>query len=344
MEKRKLGRSDIQVSCICLGTMTWGEQNTESEAHAQLDLALDRGVNFIDTAEMYPILPRAETCGRTETYIGNWLKARKNRDKVVLATKVVGQSRFSYIRGGKHCLDRSNIEAAIDASLRRLRTDYIDLYQLHWPDRSTNIFGTLGYSHVEEESVPLEETLAVLEGLVRAGKIRAIGISNETPWGAMRYLHLAEMKGWARMASIQNPFNLLNRSFEVGLAEIAIREDCGLLAYSPLAFGVLSGKYLDGRKPAGARLTLFSEFTRYSNLRAQAATEAYVRLAEGHGLDPAQMALAYVIGRPFVTSAIVGATTMAQLQSNLASAAMSLSSEVLQAIDAIHSQNPNPSP
>jgi len=344
VEKRKLGRSGIQVSCLCLGTMTWGEQNSEKEAHAQLDLALDRGVNFIDTAEMYPVPPRAETYGRTETYIGNWLKARKNRDRVVLATKVVGQARFSYVRGGTHCLDRQNIEAAVEASLRRLSTDCIDLYQLHWPDRSTNIFGKLGYTHVEEDCVPLEETLAVLDDLVRAGKLRAVGVSNETPWGVMRYLQLAEAKGLPRMASIQNPYNLLNRTFEVGLSEIAIREECGLLPYSPMAFGVLSGKYLDGKQPKGARLTLFPGFDRYTNLRARAATEAYVGLAKGHGLDPAQMALAYCVGRPFVTSAIVGATTTAQLQSDLESASLSLSAELLEGIEAIHGQNPNPSP
>jgi len=258
VERRELGRSGIQVSAICLGTMTWGEQNTESEAHAQLDWALDAGVNFVDTAEMYAIPPRAETYGLTEAYIGSWVKTSKKRDKVVLATKVVGQARFSYIRGGNHCLDRRNIEEAVENSLRRLCTDYIDLYQLHWPDRSTNIFGKLGYRHIKETSVPLEETLAVLDDLVRAGKIRMIGVSNETPWGLTRYLHLAETKAWARMQSIQNPYNLLNRSFEVGLAEIAIRERCGLLAYSPLAFGTLSGKYLDGNRPEGARLTLFA--------------------------------------------------------------------------------------
>ena len=344
MERRELGRSGIRVSSICLGTMTWGEQNTESEAHAHLDLALDAGVNFIDTAEMYPILPRAETYGRTETYIGSWLKTRKKRDKVILATKVVGQARFSYIRGGNHCLDRRNIEEAVENSLRRLCTDYIDLYQLHWPDRSTNIFGKLGYRHTEEISVPLEETLAALDDLVRAGKIRMIGVSNETPWGLMRYLQLAETRGWARMQSIQNPYSLLNRSFEVGLTEVAIRERCGLLAYSPLAFGTLSGKYLDGNRPEGARLTLFTGLDRYTNPHAEAATTAYVKLARAHGLDPAQMALAYVTSRPFMTSAIIGATTTAQLKSDLKSAALSLPKEVLEGIEAVHTAHPNPGP
>ena len=344
MERRELGRSGIQVSAICLGTMTWGEQNTESEAHAQLDWALDAGVNFVDTAEMYAIPPRAETYGLTEAYIGSWVKTSKKRDKVVLATKVVGQARFSYIRGGNHCLDRRNIEEAVENSLRRLCTDYIDLYQLHWPDRSTNIFGKLGYRHIKETSVPLEETLAVLDDLVRAGKIRMIGVSNETPWGLTRYLHLAETKAWARMQSIQNPYNLLNRSFEVGLAEIAIRERCGLLAYSPLAFGTLSGKYLDGNRPEGARLTLFAGLDRYTNPHAETATAAYVKLARAHGLDPAQMALAYVTSRPFVTSAIIGATTMAQLNSDLGSAALLLPEEVIEGIEAVHTAPPNPGP
>ena len=339
-------RRTRRCSCTTRGSRatTWGEQNTEREAHAQLDLALDQGVNFIDTAEMYPVPPRKETCGRTESHIGSWIQASGKRDQIVLATKVVGQARFSYIRGGKHCLDRRNIVEAVEGSLRRLHTDYIDLYQLHWPDRSTNIFGELGYRHVEENPVPLEETLAALDDLVRAGKVRAVGVSNETPWGAMRYLQLAETKGWPRMQSIQNPYSLLNRSFEVGLAEVAIRERCGLLAYSPLAFGTLSGKYLDGNRPEGARLTLFPEFRRYTNARAKAAMAAYVQLARAHGLDPAQMALAYVTSRPFVTSTIIGATTEAQLKSDIESIALILPEEVLAGIEAVHTEHPNPAP
>jgi len=344
MKKRELGRSGIQVSSICLGTMTWGEQNTESEAHAQLDLALDAGINFIDTAEMYPFPPREETYGRTESHIGSWIKASRKRKKVILATKVVGPSRFSYIRDGNHCLDRHNIEEAVENSLRRLCTDYIDLYQLHWPDRSTNIFGKLGYHHTEENSVPLEETLAVLDDLVRAGKIRMVGVSNETPWGLTHYLHLAEMKGFVRMQSIQNPYNLLNRSFEVGLAEIAIRERCGLLAYSPLAFGTLSGKYLSGGRPEGTRLDLFTGLHRYTNPQAETATAAYTKLARAYGLDPAQMALAYVTSRPFVTSTIIGATTMVQLKNDIESAALSLPKEVIEGIEAVHTAHPNPGP
>ncbi len=347
MQYRQLGDTGIEVSAICLGTMTFGEQNSEAEAHAQLDRALAAGVNFIDTAEMYPVPPRAETQGRTEAIIGNWLAARGRRDDIVLASKVAGPGRdwLPYIRGGNNRLDRANIEAAVDASLQRLQTDYIDLYQLHWPDRPTNFFGQLGYTPpAEDDSVPLLETLQVLGDLVKAGKIRQVGVSNETPWGVMRLLALAEQHGLPRMVSIQNPYSLLNRSFEVGLAEIAWQEKVGLLAYSPLGFGVLSGKYLDGARPAGARLTLYENYTRYSSPQAQLATRAYVELAREHDLDPAQMALAFVVGRPFTTAAIIGATRMDQLESNLASADLVLSDEVLAGIEEIHQQYPNPSP
>lgn len=346
MEYRPLGRTGVNVSVICLGTMTWGKQNTEAEAHAQLDTALAAGVNFIDTAEMYPVPPEAATYSLTEQYIGNWLAARGNRDKVVLATKVVGRaSSMAHIRDGRACLDRKNIEAAVHGSLKRLRTDYIDLYQLHWPDRNTNFFGALGYQHVAgEDTVPIEETLRVLADLVTAGKVRHIGLSNETPWGAMKFLHLSEQLGLPRAASIQNPYSLVNRSYEIGLAEVSHREDCGLLAYSPLGFGVLSGKYLDGARPAGARLSLFERFSRYSNSRTDRATQAYVELARAHGLDPAQMALAFVHSRPFLTSTIIGATNQQQLRDNLASHDLRLSPALLEAIEAIHQDNPNPAP
>jgi len=346
MQQRQLGQTDLKVSALCLGTMTFGEQNTEGQAHAQLDRALEAGINFIDTAEMYPVPPLAETQGRTEQYIGSWLAARGGRDRVILATKVAGPAAWlSYLRGGKTRLDRPNIEAAIDSSLKRLRTDYIDLYQLHWPDRETNYFGQLGYRHsAEDRSVPLLATLEVLADLVAAGKVRSIGLSNETPWGTMRMLQLAEARGLPRPVSIQNPYNLLNRTFEIGLAEIAIREECGLLAYSPLAFGVLSGKYLDGARPAGARLTLFERFDRYSNPQAEAAAAQYVALARRHDLDPAQMALAWVTGRPFVTSNIIGATTMEQLEVDLGSADLQLPAEVTEEIESIHVQQPNPGP
>ncbi len=346
MELRPLGRTDIRVSALCLGTMTFGEQNSEAEAHAQLDRALAAGINFIDTAEMYPVPPRAETIGRTEAYIGTWFASRGCRDRVVLASKVAGPGAWlPHLRGGRSRLDRVNIVTALDGSLKRLQTDRIDLYQLHWPDRETNYFGKLGYSPVEDAySVPLLETLEVLADQVRAGKIRQIGVSNETPWGLMRYLTLAQQHGLPRMVSIQNPYSLLNRTFEVGLAEVAVRENCGLLAYSPLGFGVLSGKYLDGARPAGARVTRFERFSRYSNPEAKRATAEYVALARRHGLDPAQMALAWVTSRPFVTSNIIGATTPEQLEANLASAELTLSNEVIAEIEAIHTRQPNPAP
>lgn len=346
MEYRHLGRTDIKVSTICLGTMTFGEQNSEAEAHEQLDYAVAQGINFIDTAEMYPVPPKAETYGRTEEYIGTWLKKRGNRGQVILASKVAGPARdLSYLRHGQARLDRPNIEAALDGSLKRLQTDYLDLYQLHWPDRKTNFFGRLGYQHdPADEPVPIEETLQVLGDLVRAGKVRHIGLSNETPWGAMRFLQAAKALNLPRAVTVQNPYNLLNRSFEIGLAEVAHREDLGLLAYSPLGFGVLSGKYLGGKQPAGARLSLYDRFQRYRGRRGLAATEAYVSLARSQGLDPAQMALAYVASRPFVTSVIIGATTPEQLAADIKSLDLELSQVVLAGIEEIHQDNPNPCP
>ncbi|WP_462330630.1 NADP(H)-dependent aldo-keto reductase [Thiohalocapsa halophila] len=346
MQYRPLGRTDLSVSAICLGTMTFGEQNTAAEAAEQLDRAVAAGINFIDTAEMYPVPPKAETMGRTEEYIGRWLAERGGRDKLVIASKVAGPGDWlPYIRGGNNRLDRPNIQQALEDSLRRLGTDYLDLYQLHWPDRQTNFFGRLGYEHpAEDDSVPLLETLEVLGELVQSGKIRHVGLSNETPWGTMRFLELAERHGLPRMVSIQNPYSLLNRTFEIGLAEVAIREQCGLLAYSPLAFGALSGKYLNGQRPPKGRLTLFSRFSRYSNDQAVAATAEYVAVARKHGLDPAQMALAFVTSRPFVTSNIIGATTLAQLEQNLASIDLELSEAVLEDIEAVHTRQPNPSP
>jgi aryl-alcohol dehydrogenase-like predicted oxidoreductase len=346
MKYRALGRTAIQISEICLGTMTWGEQNTEAQAHAQLDMALDAGVNFIDTAEMYPVPPNAQTYGRTETMIGSWLQRRGGRDKVILATKVAGPGDWLfYMRKGQPRLDRDNIEDAVEQSLKRLRTDYIDLYQLHWPDRNTNYFGKLGYQHqADDQTIPIEETLAVLGELVAAGKIRYVGVSNETPWGVMSYLRAAERAGLPRIVSIQNPYNLLNRSFEVGLAEIAHREDVGLLAYSPLAFGMLTGKYAGGARPAGARLTLFERFQRYTKPEGLKAADAYVALARQHGMSPAQMALAFVNSRPFLTANIIGATSTEQLAENLGSVQLELSSEILESIEAIHTAHPNPCP
>lgn len=345
MQYRRLGQTELQVSAICLGSMTWGQQNTEADAHQQLDCALSQGVNFIDTAEMYPVPPMADTQGRTEQYIGSWLHVRRNRDKLILASKVTGRAdTMSWIRGGPR-LNRTHIETALHASLKRLQTDYLDLYQLHWPDRATNYFGELGYRHKpDDDAVPLQETLEVLNDMVEAGKVRQIGVSNETPWGLMTCLRYVRRTDDARMVSIQNPYSLLNRSFEIGLAECALREQVGLLAYSPLGFGVLSGKYLDGPWPANGRLTLFKRFSRYTSKRAEQAVRAYVGLAQSHGLDPAQMALAYVNSRDFVTATIIGATTMEQLRSNIASISITLPAEVLQGIETIHQQNPNPSP
>ena len=346
MEYNKLGQTDIKVSQICLGTMTWGEQNTEEEAHKQLDYAIETGINFIDVAEMYPVPPRKETYGLTESYVGNWLSKRKNRDKIVLATKVAAKAEWlPYIRDGQIKLDKKNIVQALDDSLRRLKTDYIDLYQMHWPDRDTNFFGKLAYFHApEKDGVPISETLAVLDELVKQGKIRMIGISNETPWGCAEYLHISKEKELPRIVSIQNPYNLLNRTFEIGISEFAHREQVGLLAYSPLAFGALSGKYLNNQKPEGARLTLFERFDRYLNPRAIQATEAYVDLAKKNGLDPSQMALSYVSGRPFLTSNIIGATSMKQLKIDIESINVKLSSEIIKEIESIHEKIPNPSP
>ena len=345
MEKRQLGRTDLDVTALCLGTMTWGEQNNESEAFAQMDRAKAAGINFVDTAEMYPVPPKPDTYATTERYIGNYFKARGNRADWILASKIAGPGNgISHIRDGQLKMNRQHIVAALDASLQRLQTDWIDLYQLHWPERSTNFFGQLGYRHQDQDFTPTEETLEVLDEQVRAGKIRHIGLSNETPWGTMKFLQIAEARGWPRAVSIQNPYNLLNRRFEVGLAEIAMREQCGLLAYSPLAFGMLSGKYEQGAQPAGARLTLFSRFARYAKPESQAACSRYVALAKEHGLDPAQMALAYVTQQPFVTSNIIGATSIEQLESNLASSELHLSAEVLEAIEAIHTAQPNPAP
>ena len=345
MEYRQLGRSDLQVSALCLGSMTWGEQNSEAEGFAQIDRAKACGINFLDTAEMYPVPPRRDTYGATERIIGNYFKARGDRADWALASKVAGPGNgIDYIRGGQLKHNRQHIVAALDDSLKRLQTDWIDLYQLHWPERSTNFFGQLGYRHQEQDFTPLQETLEVLGEQVKAGKIRHIGLSNETAWGTMKYLQLADQLGLPRAVSIQNPYNLLNRSFEVGLAEVAMREQCGLLAYSPLAFGMLSGKYENGARPANARITLFSRFARYTNPQAIAACSRYVTLAREHGLDPAQMALAFVTRQPFVTSNIIGATSLEQLESNLGSLSLELSDELLDAIEAIHREQPNPAP
>ncbi len=350
MEYRTLGTARVPVSLIGLGTMTWGEQNTESEAHAQLDYALGRGVTLIDAAEMYPVPPKPETQGRTEQYIGTWLaKHPAVRDKLVLATKIAGPARQPHnprhIRSAGNQFDRKNLTEALDGSLARLQTDYIDLYQLHWPDRSTTTFGRPVYPWVDDEyTVPIDETLEVLAEFVKAGKVRQIGVSNETPWGVAQFLQAADKHGLPRIASIQNPYSLLNRSFETGLSEFSHRDGIGLLAYSPLGFGWLTGKYEGGARPAGARITLFERFQRYSKPHAQQATARYVELAKRHGLSPAQMALAFVNSRPFTVSTLIGATSLDQLKENIDSVDVKLSPEVLAEIDALHELQPNPAP
>ena len=350
IERRKLGRTGLDVTSLCLGTMTWGEQNTEAEGHAQLDLAVGRGINFIDTAEMYSIPPKAETQGSTERIIGTWLAARGGRDGLVIATKVSGRSGAKWLRpDGKGArLDEANIRYALEQSLRRLRTDYIDLYQLHWPDRPIGLFGDAGtvFKGLPErdESIPIEETLGVLGKLVAEGKVRHVGLSNETAWGMSRFLHASDIGGGPRVASIQNAYNLLNRSFEIGLAEMSMREQVGLLAYSPLAQGYLTGKYQRGARPAGARTTLFERGQRYEKPGVEAAIDAYLALAREFHLDPSHLALAYVTSRRFVTSNIIGATTLEQLETNLASLDVLITPELEARIDAIHQVHQNPAP
>ena len=348
MEYRTLGRTGLKVSLICLGTMTWGSQNSEAEAHAQLDYALGEGVNFIDTAEMYPVTPVSrETQGLTEAYIGSWIAGRKRRDDIILATKVAGPARDpSRSIRGQDRLDRRNIEQAVDDSLRRLQTDYIDLYQVHWPDRPVPSFGLRGLSSLADapDIVPIEETLSVLADLVQAGKIRHVGVSNETSWGVAEYLRLARDQGLPRIASIQNAYNLLNRTFEIGLSEFALREEVGLLAYSPLAGGNLTGKYLGGVIAPGTRRDVAGQFVRYDLPGQAPASARYVAIAHAHGLDPAQLALAYVKSRSFVTSTIIGATSVEQLRTDIASVNISLSREALAAIEAAHREMPDPCP
>lgn len=329
--------------------MTFGEQNTQEQAFQQLDYALDQGVYFWDTAEMYPVPPKPETQGATERIIGNWIAARGGRDKLFLASKIAGPSQGgSHIRDGKTRFVADEISAAIDQSLSRLQTDYIDLYQLHWPQRPTNFFGKLGYGNAEAAEdrtvTDLEETLTALQDEIKKGRIRYIGLSNETPWGTMKFLHLAEKLGLSKFVSVQNPYNLLNRTYEIGMSEIAHYEGVGLLAYSPLAFGYLTGKFRHGARPANARVTLFSRFSRYSNPQSEWATEQYAQLAEQHGLSLTQLALAFIKQQFFVTSTIIGATNLDQLKENIQAFEIDLSEEILKGIEAIHRQQPNPAP
>ncbi len=346
MEYRELGRTGLKVSALCLGTMTWGEQNTEAEAHEQMDYATAHGINFFDTAELYPIPPKPQTQGRTEEIIGSWFKARGNRDQIILASKVVGRTKMTWFRksGEPGRLSKAQILEAVEGSLRRLQTDYIDLYQLHWPDRPLQLFGGLGYQHIEAEFHSAAEILEVLASLQQAGKIRAVGLSNETAWGVAQFLAAAEAGAGPRIASIQNAYNLLNRSFEIDLAEFSFREDVSLLAYSPLAQGYLTGKYRGGALPPGSRKALFNRLQRYETPGAEPAMEGYFKIAEKYGLDPAQMALQFVTSRPFVTSNIIGATTMDQLKTNIASTAVELSEELLAELEQVHLLHSNPCP
>ena len=346
MNFRKLGNTDLKVSTICLGTMTWGEQNNQKEAFEQMDYAMSQGINFFDTAEMYAVPSTEKTFGKTEIIIGNWFKERNNRKKVILATKVSGPG-LSWIRGGGLQYTKENISSALLGSLERLQTDYIDLYQLHWPERNTNYFGKLGYKHKTEEREwnDFESILRTLKQFVDEGKIRYIGLSNESAWGLSKFLELSRSQNLPRVMSVQNPYNLLNRTYEVGLAEISIREQSGLLAYSPLASGVLSGKYRNNQKPKGSRLQLFGDyFPRYAGKSSNLAVEEYFKIAKKHKISLAQLSLAFVNQQSFVTSNIIGATTMKQLEENIGSTNIKLSSEIIDEINLVHKNNSNPAP
>ncbi|WP_414752626.1 NADP(H)-dependent aldo-keto reductase [Anabaena sp. CCY 9910] len=345
MQYNQLGNSDLRVSDICLGTMTYGQQNTIEEAHQQLDYAIAQGVNFIDAAEMYPVPTSAETYGLTETYIGEWLK-NQQREQLIIATKIAGPGRgFKWVRGGAKAIDRDNIKQAVDDSLQRLQTDYIDLYQIHWPDRYVPRFGQTVFDPTQVgETIPITEQLEVFADVINAGKIRYIGLSNETPWGVAQFSHAAKQLGLPKVVSIQNAYNLLNRNFDGALAETVYYENIPLLAYSPLGFGYLTGKYLHG-KPEKARVTLFENFgQRYLKPNVSKAVAAYVDIAKSHQLSPAQLAIAFVRSRWFVASTIIGATTLEQLKENIESINVVLDKDILAELDAVHTQYPNPAP
>ena len=345
MKFKKLGTTNLDVSLICLGTMTWGTQNTEKEAFEQMDYSVEKGINFFDTAELYSVPPNSDSYGKTEIMIGNWFEKRKNRKKIILATKVAGPG-CNWIRGGGNNFDEKTIGEAIDGSLKRLKTDYIDLYQLHWPERSTNYFGKRDYKLDSDEGEwnSFESILEALEKFIKSGKIRYIGMSNETPYGLSKYIELSKSKKLPRMMSVQNPYNLVNRTYEIGMSEISIREKCGLLVYYPLATGALSGKYRNGQMPKNSRQALFKGWERHLNPLAMKAYEEYYKLAKENNMTMAQLAQAFVNTRPFVTSNIIGATTMDQLEENINSVNIELSDDILSKINIIHNNNPNPSP
>ena len=345
MKFKKLGNTDLDVSVICLGTMTWGTQNSEKDAFEQMDYSLSNGVNFFDTAEIYSVPPNAESFGKTEIMIGNWFEKRKNREKIILASKVAGP-RCDWVRDGENNYNEKNISKAIDGSLKRLKTDYIDLYQLHWPERSTNCFGKREYEINKNESEwnDFESVLKTLEKFIKNGKIRYIGMSNETPYGFSKYLELAKNKDLPRMMSVQNPYSLVNRTYEIGMSEISIREKCGLLVYYPLAAGALSGKYRGGQMPKDSRMTLFKGWERMINPLAMKAYDEYYKLAKEYNMTMVQLAQAFVNSSPFVTSNIIGATTMDQLKENIGSISKKLTEEMMEKINLIHNNNPNPSP
>ena len=346
MNYKKLGSTDVDVSTICLGTMTWGEQNSKADGFEQMDYAIDNGVNFWDTAEIYAIPMREETYGETENIIGEWFKKTKKRDKVILATKVSGPTSKKYIRGGGCSYDKKSMSEALEKSLKRMQTDYIDLYQLHWPERNTNFFGQQGYEHDSNEKnwIAFEEILENLKKFVDAGKIRYVGLSNETAWGLAKCLELSKLKNLPKMMAVQNPYNLLNRTYEVGLAEISVREQSGLLAYSPLAFGYLTGKYRNNNMPKGSRIDLFKDFTRYNNENSIKAIEEYYKISQKFNLDFAQMSIKFCEIQPFVTSVIIGATTMQQLKTNVESVNVKLNNEIINEINEVQKLYPNPCP
>ena len=345
MNYKKLGNTSLDVSTICLGTMTWGEQNTEAEGFEQMDYALNQGVNFWDTAELYAIPPKENTYGKTEEVIGNWFQKTKKRNEVILATKIAGPG-LDWIRGGGNQYDEKNLNDAVNESLKRLKTDYIDLYQLHWPERKSNFFGKLGYRHNDDDNWnKFEDILNSLNKIIKNGKIRYIGLSNETAWGLSKFLEISKLKNLPRVMSVQNPYSLLNRTYEVGLAEISIREESGLLAYSPLAFGYLSGKYRNGKLPKKSRMKLFGDqFNRYKTENGQLAIERYYEIANKYGLNFAQMSLKFCEVQPFVTSIIIGATTMDQLKTDIESVNIKLSDEIIDEINEVQKIYPNPCP